>query len=175
MSEKFELIDAKDLPITEEEDVTVLCVGADGEMLRRDAGSFGMKASDLAELPTTEAEEVDVICVDAEGNLCRKSGASFGGGAEWDAVISITYSQEPSAELTSGSYDAIREKVLTGDVPNIKIAYINLSDGYRSVTKSVDIEWEYDAEQESNFWIYTQFGGNSWSMAIRPDNTVFFD
>ena len=41
MSEKFELIDAKDLPMTEEEDVTVLCVGADGEMKRRDAGSFG--------------------------------------------------------------------------------------------------------------------------------------
>lgn len=41
MSEKFELIDAKDLPMTEEEDVTVLCVGADGEMVRKDAGSFG--------------------------------------------------------------------------------------------------------------------------------------
>lgn len=41
MSEKIELIDAKDLPMTEEEDVTVLCVGADGKMVRRDAGSFG--------------------------------------------------------------------------------------------------------------------------------------
>lgn len=41
MSEKIELIGAKDLPMTEEEDVTVLCVGADGEMKRRDAGSFG--------------------------------------------------------------------------------------------------------------------------------------
>lgn len=41
MSEKIELIDAKDLPVTEEEDVTVLCVGADGEMKRRPASSFG--------------------------------------------------------------------------------------------------------------------------------------
>ena len=41
MSEKFELIEAKDLPMTEEDDVTVLCVGADGEMKRKPAKGLG--------------------------------------------------------------------------------------------------------------------------------------
>lgn len=41
MSDKFELIEAKDLPMTEEEDVTVLCVGADGEIKRKPAKGLG--------------------------------------------------------------------------------------------------------------------------------------
>lgn len=112
MSEKFELIDAKDLPVTEEEDVTVLCVGADGEMKRRDAGSFGMKMSELAELPTTEAEEVDVICADAEGNLCRKPGASFGGGgADWIVVSDANNNHR----LVAGDYYTLRDKLTAND------------------------------------------------------------
>lgn len=126
MSEKIELIEAKDLPMTEEEDVTVLCVGADGEMKRRDAGSFGMKMSELAELPTTEAEEVYVICVDAEGNLRRKSSASLGGGDKADLVIRADrYPDHNSSianfEIISGSIEEVFDIFESGGFPTAEV------------------------------------------------------
>lgn len=172
MSEKFELIDAKDLPMTEEEDVTVLCVGADGEMKRRDAGSFGMKASELAELPTTEAEEVDVICVDAEGKLCRKSSASFGGGGSGgNQVFFITREGDSGWRVPTGTYKAISDLMLADNYYFIIIAVIDEGRKTRSARNKYfycdEVFYQYD-DTDGRIDLYIDGYG---AVFIHPDDS----
>lgn len=123
-----------------------------------------------ADLPTTEAEEVSVLCLE-NGELKQKPAKGLGGG--YDATVTLTFSDEETiVELTSGSYDAIRAKVLAGDAPNIKV--ICLAGTWHSIASVISTEVCEDTEEDECIWLSIK-GPNDVYVGIRPDNTMFID
>ena len=162
--EKVNLIPAAELPVAETHDVEVICL-EEGELKRKPAADI----IPFDQLPATEAEEVEVICLE-EGELKRKPAANLGGG--YDATVTFTYGDDgPIPELTSGSYDAIRAKVLAGDAPNIKVVF--LDGNWRVVSSVTLIEACEDTEEDNCVWLTIPVNG--LYAGIRPDNTMLLD
>lgn len=175
MSEKFELIDAKDLPVTEEEDVTVLCVGADGEMKRKYAGSFGMKASELDE---KLAEKISAPATASVGQTIKVSVVDENGKpTAWEAVdtpvdvvIKITkmVDSEPTAELIEGTYETILRAFEENKIINVSLFYV----GFDPATGRADYYYcvHSGINAEGPEVIYTSY--ENYIYYIRPDNTI---
>ena len=162
--EKVNLIPAAELPVAETHDMEVICL-EDGELKRKPAADI----IPFNQLPATEAEEVEVICLE-EGELKRKPAANLGGG--YDATVTFTYGDDGLIpELTSGSYDAIRAKVLAGDIPNIKVVFLDCN--WRIFSSVTCIEVCEDTEEDNCVWLTIPAGGVR--AGIRPDNTIRLD
>lgn len=176
MSEKIELIDAKDLPMTEEEDVTVLCVGADGEMKRRGAGSFGIK---MSELDKKVAEKITAPATASVGQTIKVSAVDENGKpTAWEAVdtpvnviikITTTEDGETTAELIEGTYETIRKAYEEDKIINVLLIYI-------VVNPDITFKRYETAPIETNNVsnkIYTW--DDNYNYIITPDNTIEID
>lgn len=127
------------------------------------------------ELPVAEGDEVSVLCLE-NGEMKQKPASGLGGGSSYDAVITITDIPEEERteyELTSGSYDVLREKLLNDEVVNIKV--VRKSGAWRYISDTRYAEVCEDTAEDDAVWVVVRYGSDTYYFGIKPDNTVFMD
>lgn len=128
------------------------------------------------DLPATEAEEVDVLCVEG-GELKRKAGASLGGDAKYDAVIHTTdFLTIDAYTLVSGTYEAVRAKMLADEVPKIKAIWTNTDSNGAVWHNSLCVITVQACEADDEWlWILLNNGNENFWIALLSDNTIVTD
>lgn len=128
------------------------------------------------ELPVAEGNEVSVLCL--ENGEMKQKPASGLGGDNWDAVIHTTdYNSIDAFTLVSGTYEAIRTKVLAGEVPKIKATWTNtMEDGtiWHTVLSVVTVQ-ACETIDDEWLWILLNDGNEQFWIALQADNTITTD
>lgn len=129
-------------------------------------------------LPTTEAESgaVSFLC-EENGEMKRFPGDKVGGSFAYDAEIFMSCeSGEWVNELVSGSFEAIRTKVLAHKKPNIGVVIVDVNDDGSVWHETPSVYTVQTCENESEpVWVLVAYGTENWWVGINPDNTVFID
>lgn len=131
-----------------------------------------------SELPVTEAESgaVSFLC-EENGEMKRFPGEKVGSSFAYDAEIFMSNeSGEWVNELVSGSFEAIRTKVLAHEKPNIGVVIVDVKDDGSVWHETPSVYTVQACEIESEpVWVLVAYSDESWWVGINPDNTVFKD
>lgn len=132
------------------------------------------------ELPEAEGDEVSVLCVE-NGELKQKSASGLGGNTNYDIVVRLVGSwdaeadqRSATAELMSGSFDAVVQKLDAGIIP-VGLAILTGQSWDGVEIKAVDEfipSWEkHSDEDEGYLYVDTMY----FSGRFYADGTFEFD
>ena len=109
-----------------------------------------MATVDMAE---TVADTANVL-IEEDGVIKRAPKNQVGGGnTEWDAEIEVDF-YEYTTNLISGNYNDVYNKIINGEVPNIKLKIIyEYNDKEVNIQKSPSVSVIYRDGDETNHYI----------------------
>ena len=126
----------------------------------------------------TVADEATVL-IEEGGVIKRAPKSEVGGKSEWDAVFVVDDVYNISVDtvhLTSGSFDAIKEKVDANDLPKVLIiSSYEYGDVCTSYAEPIHLQYNKTA---NFFTIYYRSSWNNsdiYRFSICPDNTITID
>jgi hypothetical protein len=140
MSENINLIPANQLPVTESNEVNMLCLenGAVKQKPAKQIAAETINSIPNANLPEAEGEEVNVLCVE-NGALKQKSSKDLGGASSWNDLKDKPFyiEKESSEHIYAEAVIPEREMMLPEATYELGKTYIVEVDGVREEYKFV--------------------------------------